>query len=69
MTAREIAVLDRIATDLIPRSDRCPHFWACPGPTKRPVNMLTCHVCRAIYNLNRFIRRRRPCRVGIYSTH
>lgn len=27
-------------------------FWACPGPRKKPVDMRTCHRCRALYDTN-----------------
>ncbi len=33
------------------------HFWACPGPNKKPRAMLTCCRCREIWNLNRRLAR------------
>ena len=50
MTDRELL---EITLELI--EGHCIYWWAYDGPDVRPVDMKTCAICRAIYNIKKHL--------------
>jgi hypothetical protein len=42
--------------DWIEDLDGCCVYWACEGHSKPPVDMLTCRVCRVVWEMKQTIK-------------